>query len=371
MDESHPHFDDEIDLVEVLQTIWDGKWKVVGTVVISVLSVFGYQWTQPEPNFEARTEITSISSEEALQYQLSNAVGFFEVTPSTLIDLYIEQLEERIFFNAAVRNYELLDTEDFEDEKAFDEAVTELVASIEILPLMDGDEIDLRGYWSVEGEYNDRDKWKRVLSSVDAFANQAVKKILQQQFQTSLSIARQKREFALQDLELQISNALADYDKATSYRLAYLREQAAIARTLGVAKNTIEAQTFGAQNGVFANVTTDTPFYLRGYEAIEKEMELIESRSSKEAFTVGFLELEQKLRALQQDRTLERAEASFVLTPIMTADDFSAVSVMVEATNFESQSKRRVMVAVAAAIGGMLGVLYVLIASAIRARKQA
>lgn len=166
-----------------------------------------------------------------------------------------------------------------------------------------------------------------------------------------------------------------------------------------MAKNTIEAQTFSAQNSVLANVKTDTPFYLRGYEAIEKEIELIETREDKKAFISGLLELEQKKRSLEQDRTLqrveknkafldslielekqkreieqnralERAEALFALTPIMSGDDFSAVSLTVEATNFEPQSSRLLMLALAVIIGGIAGVVYVLISTAVRQRKE-
>ena len=197
-----------------------------------------------------------------------------------------------------------------------------------------------------------------------------MKSILQQQFELSLLVAKQKRDFELEDLDFQINNALADYDRKISDRLAYLIEQAAIARKLGVAKNTIEAQMFSAQNGMVANVKTDTPFYLRGYEAIEKEIELIASRTKKEAFVVGLLELEQKQRKLKQDMTLERAEALFALTPIMSGDDFSAVTLTVEATNFEPQSSRLLMLALAVIIGGMAGVVYVLISTAVRQRKE-
>jgi len=373
MDETKPQFDDEIDLVELVQTVWDGKWKIVGAVVVSVISVFGYHATQPQPNFEAATEIKPITSVDAERYRQSNALGFFEVTPNTLLNLYIEQLDERTLFEEAIRKYELVDEKKFEDEQAYEEAVIAVASSIELLPPInvDGaDKGDVRRFWTIGFEYNDSDKWKQVLSSVDSFANKSVQRILQQRFQTSLSVAKQKRDFELEDIEIQIANALADYDRKTSDRLAYLSEQASIARKLGVAKNTIEAQTFSAQNGMVANVKTDTPFYLRGYEAIEKEIELIKSRSQKEAFVGGLLELEQKQRTLKQDMTLERAEALITATPIFSANDFSAVSFTVEATTFETQNKRNLMLALAVVIGGMVGVLYVLIASAVRNRKQ-
>jgi len=371
MSEVRPTYDDELDLFEFFETLWDGKWKIVGVVIFSVLSVFGYQTIQPQPNFEASTEIKPISSVEAGRYSQSNALGFFEVSPNTLLNLYIDQLDDRTLFEEAIRKYQLLDVEKFEDKQAYEEAVIELASSIDISPPINingTEKGDLRSFWTIGFEYNDDAKWKSVLSFVDSKANQSVQRILQQLFQNSLSVAKQKQMFELEDLEFLIANALEAYDRNTSNRLAYLIEQASIARKLGVAKNTIEAQTFSAQNGMV--VITDTLFYLRGYEAIEKEIELIKSRTNKEAFVKGLVELEQKQRTIKQDKTLERAESLFASSPILNTNDFSAVSVKVDATEFETKAKKMPMLALAVVIGGVIGVIYVLISSAVRNRKQ-
>ena len=51
----------------------------------------------------------------------------------------------------------------------------------------------------------------------------------------------------------------------------------AIAKQLGIDKTTIEVQTFGNQNALLSNVKTDSPFYLRGFEAIDKEISELET----------------------------------------------------------------------------------------------
>jgi LPS O-antigen subunit length determinant protein (WzzB/FepE family) len=181
MSEVRPTYDDELDLVELAQTVWDGRWKIVAVVALSVLSVFGYQTIQSQPNFEALTEIKPITSVEAERYRQSNALGFFEVTPNTLLNLYIEQLDERTLFEEAIHKYQLLDIENFEDKQAYDEAVIALASSIEILPPInvDGTEReDVKRFWTIGFEYNDDAKWKQVLLSVDSLANQSVQRIL-------------------------------------------------------------------------------------------------------------------------------------------------------------------------------------------------
>ena len=49
---------------------------------------------------------------------------------------------------------------------------------------------------------------------------------------------------------------------------------------------------------------------------IEKEIELIESRNKKDAFTKNLLDLEKQKRDLLEDKSLERIEQLFNSTPI-------------------------------------------------------
>jgi LPS O-antigen subunit length determinant protein (WzzB/FepE family) len=372
MSEVHQQNNEEIDLFELFETLWNGKWKIFLTVVVTVVAVFGFQLTQPPSSFIATTEIRPITTVEAENYDASNAIGFFKVIPSLLQNMYVEQLEERKFFKEAIHEFALIEKVNFEDDESYNEAIVKLSSSIKILPPINVDGAkkgDSRRFWTIEFEYNDEEKWRNTLSSVNRIANQSVKRIVQQRFETYLSIAKQKRSFELEDINIQISNALIDYERTTSDRLAFLREQAGIARKLGVAKNTIEAQTFSAKNGMVANINTDTPFYLRGYEAIEKEIELIALREDIRAFIGGFFVLEQNKRALEQDKILERAESLFASTPIVSQNDFLAVSARIEATEFKSQSKRILYAALSILLGGMLGAMYVLVSNSIRKRK--
>ena len=98
--------------------------------------------------------------------------------------------------------------------------------------------------------------------------------------------------------------------------------QVAIAKKLGIDKNTIEVQTFGSQNALLSNVKTDSPFYLRGYEAIDKEIELILKRFDKKPFIDGLFELEKLKRTLIQKKTLERIEVFYKTTPLYDENKF-------------------------------------------------
>ena len=287
--------------------------------------------------------------------------------------LYNERLTQPDTLTKLFKELALLDREGFDSEREYDFALRALAGEVTVLPPVNvegKEQGEQRRNWTLTIEYDDRDKWLSALQQLHDIATEEVLDISKKRFETLLHTKNLKRSFELEDISTQITNILVDYDRKTSDRLAFLSEQALIARKLGVAKNAIEAQTFSAQNGIVASVKTDTPFYLSGYEAIEKEVELISSRKDKRAFASGLLELEQKKRALEQDKTLQRAEALFADTPLAKPSEFSAANFAIEATQFEYKSNRALMLALAVVVGGMIGVVYVLIASAMRGRRQ-
>jgi len=219
--------------------------------------------------------------------------------------------------------------------------------------------------------YNDKDKWVKFLKDLNTITNQKAEETIKTQFSNIVTSAEANREADIEDLTIMIENAIADYERTTSDRLAFLREQAAIARKLGVSKNTIEAQTFNTQGGMIANIETKMPFYLRGYEAIEKEIELILSRDDKRPFIEDLIELERDKRELEQDKKVDRAKKLFDLTPAGSGKDFVAASFEPATTDFKSKGNRPLILALSGVVGGMAGVVYVLITSAMRSRREA
>ena len=168
-------------------------------------------------------------------------------------------------------------------------------------------------------------------------------------------------------MSLQIENLISDYDRQTSDRILYLKEQSQIAKKLGIAKNTIEVQTFGNQNALLSNVKTDSPFYLRGYEAIDEEIDLMNSRTDKSAFIDGLFALEKKKRSIQQDKTLERAELLFSSTPIGDNETFFAALLKISSTKFTYNNNKKILF-LGILIGLIIGVFYVFVTNAIHSQ---
>ena len=259
-----------------------------------------------------------------------------------------------------------------------------MAATIAILPPVNKDGAqrgESRQHWTLQFEFNDQAKWLAALAEFKDTANKNVRNAVKSRFENLQASARQKRAFDIEDLDAQISILIAAYEGETAIRLAHLAEQAAIAKKLGISKQTCMPQPSIYQTlnprgddslgNTSSKTESQTPLYLRGYDALEKEIELIKSRQDRRAFIKELLPLEQKKLAFAKDRTPERAERLFAGTPVMKSGGFQAASFDVAATEFEYKSNRALMLALAVVFGGMIGVVYVLIASAMRGRREA
>ena len=387
-----PTYNEEIDLIDLIQTVWDGKWKIVFIIAVSLISVLGFNIIKPNKSFIAKTEIKPITSFELDKYALFNSslkiidsdtkkdtekeeksleekvFNIFEITQKSLLGLYVERIQEGSLLETGIDKFNLINKDDFDSVGDYREAVEKFASEIKIvLPIEQKNGII--SHHVLMAEYNDENKWKKLLTFVDNEANLKVKASIINRFATIVSIQNQKKDFAIKDLEIKIDNVKDDYKRTTKDRLAFLAEQAAIARKLEIQKNTIASQRFNTQNTFVTNVKTDAPFYLRGYVAIEEEMNQVKNRKSVNSFTKDLYKLERQKRKIDQNMTIKRAITLFNKTPL-NQNDFKATIVKVATTDFETNNKKNLYYALAIIIGGIIGVAYVLIANAFITRND-
>ena len=170
---------------------------------------------------------------------------------------------------------------------------------------------------------------------------------------------------------MRIENAYISYDREITRKLVFLKEQAEIARALNIPKNNlIEAQSFVTDTGLIANLSAQIPYYMRGFEMIEKEIDLIENRTTPEPFAKGLNKLEELKNELITNKDLENLENLFQETPIIRSDNFSAANIMFLSTMYypvDEKSAARMSI-IALIIGTLVGIFYVIFENAIRKR---
>ena len=387
---------DEINLIELIQTIWQGKWKIAVVVVISFISAISYQSTLTN-NFTATTEIRPISTLAVKEYIILNNFissvdtnfNFHKITKSKLLDLYVDILKEKSVFEDAIRKFNLLDTSQYNNEKEYSEAIIKFASSIKIISPSDKKNSEF--YHTINFTYVDFKKWQNVLIYVNKLANQNVKKILVEDFNLLLSFSkqlkeyeikklRQIRDYNLEDLTIKINNLLDDYDRNTFDRLELLKEQSEIAVELGIENSSMSTELINnSENFKMLNIKTNNPSYFRGFKALNKEIDLIRNRQNKEAFVKGLFSLEKTKRAIEQDKSIERIERDKSLdllkeimlsSPLGDNDDFYAASVNIFSTKSKYKHTNNNKILLLATVFGLIaGIFYLLIYNAFKSHR--
>ena len=109
----------------------------------------------------------------------------------------------------------------------------------------------------------------------------------------------------LENLRNELSIIEQDQIDRSQQRIQYLIEQSAIAKELGIETNRLDANALSqsSQNAISLTVSSsDIPYYLRGYKAIDKEILLIPGRSGEDNLLTaeGYLEAKEEIFHLKK-----------------------------------------------------------------------
>ena len=410
--------DSEIDLLEIILKILDEKWKIISFAAVALILTVIYQTVQyKEPTFRAITEIRPISTFQEFKYETYNSylnltvntnqvvkidnyneegdrgedsnikiekntenkkseneINFKLIKKDFLLNLFIEKLNENEIFIDAIKKFNLIKQDNYENQQAYEDEISKLAASITLLPPDNfrTNKDAKEKYWRIQFITTDKEKWQKFLKYIQKPTNDEIRQYLEQVFKELITNEKKLKKFMIEDVEIKIQNAYDNYDREISRKLVFLKEQAEIARKLNIPKNNyVEAQSFVNDSGIITNLRAQIPYYMKGFEMIEKEIDLIENRTNSDAFTKGLSKLEKVMKELTTNKDLERLEALFKDTPISNPESFSAANIMFLSTNYDeiNKSKNIRMAIIAALFGSILGIFFVLIQGAIRSRE--
>lgn len=172
-----------------------------------------------------------------------------------------------------------------------------------------------------------------------------------------------------EDFDFKIENSRKRVIDQQAMDIAMLTENEKIARQLGIAKETADTQDYPVNGTTIAVLNERKPLYLRGYEALSKQIEITKSRSNPDLYSQGLINLLDERRALDGDRFIERLERTVESSPL-AADAAKRLSFRSAQYNVEnitwSADRRPTIVIVALFIGLVLGTFFVLARSALR-----
>jgi len=257
MKKNYPLYDNEneIDLIALFKIFWNGKIKILLITIISFLVGSVYS-SQIPINYLNSLTINPNKNSEFIKYdymqKLLKINKSNKSNQSNQLNLSSQsdqsnQLNLFRFINELKFNIEDQEMELFKNAKL-----------LEIVKLNENEES-----YIINFKWHDPDEAKKVLQDI-----------------LNLTSKNLKRSIDLELLQLLEFEKRLLLSKNLN-RLDYLKEQSAIARELNIIDNQIDSVNL-SQAAVSLNISTaDIAYYLRGYKAIDKEIELIQNRESQ------------------------------------------------------------------------------------------
>lgn len=405
----------ESDLNEIIFNLWKNKFKIL--IITTTFLILGliYNYSSVK-SFTANTNIKPISTFENQNYKMYNnfasialskdallrdalirdALGedssvedilvknnFVEkiefpeilvnINSNQLLDLFISKIQTEEIIEKGIIKFKLIDKDNFNNEKSYKEAVKRkaiLIIDQMTPPIKDKkNENKNMSYWKYNFKVIDKQNWRNFLEYIEKQANEEIRQSLIIQFDTGMNILKNNIKFQLEDINQKIANALDDYKISISNRLAFLEEQAQIARELNIKTNQLEAEIQIEDNKIVTNIKSINAYYLKGYQMIEKEISLINARKDEKAFVDDLFKLEQEKRSILQNQKIERIKLIFSETPVADESKFIAAKIDYVATTYKLEKSPRKILAGSIVIGLLISFMYLFLNNTIASRK--
>ena len=326
MKKNYPLYDNEneIDLIALFKIFWNGKIKILLITIISFLVGSVYS-SQIPINYLNSLTINPNKNSEFIKYDYmqkllkinksnqSNQLNQLNQLNLSSQSDQSNQLNLFRFINELKFNIEDQEMELFKNAKL-----------LEIVKLNENEES-----YIINFKWHDPDEAKKVLQDI-----------------LNLTSKNLKRSIDLELLQLLEFEKRLLLSKNLN-RLDYLKEQSAIARELNIIDNQIDSVNL-SQAAVSLNISTadtaDIAYYLRGYRAIDKEIELIQNRES------------QNLKFIEQEiNDFKDTEIEFVKYNIYSMKS-------------NSLKNTKPILATSILLGLIVGIFYVLISNALQSQ---
>ncbi|MEP1472115.1 MAG: Wzz/FepE/Etk N-terminal domain-containing protein [Halieaceae bacterium] len=418
----HDFHDDEIDLFELMEGLWQQKWLIVAvTSVSAVVALAAVQITSPTYRAEAFIR-TPLSSQVA---SIAES-GVMELTPQDAIQRVEEELNSltlrRSLFD---RNISVLYDEIPASEDELNSAFTNRFdPALSVSTPSRGPKAKDEDRRTLSFENAKPAVAAAIVNDLSEAAGEAAKANLLEEFKSTTSSRLQNLRLQLQQavanravsdkdiiaqlseldrlkrsqLEDEISAVRDMAAKARQDEIIRLEEALAVAKRLKITEPTslaVMAQNQSDNSGSVAFTAEisegEDPVYLKGTRVLGAELAVLRARTSDDQQITELRELEKKLQLLANNREIESLQARenfepFVANAPVLREEISKLEGLL-AQNYDDVSLMRVdqtamvptkpikprkslIVAAAVVSGGMLGVLIALIRNAAAARRE-
>lgn len=410
---------DEIDLIELFQSLWAQKWLISGAAAVVAAAAGAYAFLAT-PVYEVQSLLRPALIKDLDEL---NGTGVYTLTPADAlkkVGASLDSYETRLgFFQANKNLFDGLAKPDRSLEQAFEEFSREQF----VLLKPDPKKLDnLSDYVGIQISYPEDLDGVAITNGLVAYAINAERERIAADFQVvianRLNTVERKIKAARANYEANKASSIAKLKEADSLkraelqdelkalrqqlrtkrmnRIAQLDESIAIAKSLGISKPTTpaamgdEGRAAQGQGSVIRTEVNNQqiPLYFMGTETLQAERDALKARSSDDFTEPRIAEIAKELKLLEQNRKIEvlknRKDEDLFLKQLAQLREeearFKGLDLDLSALTLvrvdqpaakplkPKEPKKVLIIAIGFMLGGMLGVFVALIRSMLAKR---
>ena len=327
-----------ISLSDIVSSITESIKPII-IITLLILSVTFYLAINDKDRWVVKVNIFELNEMQFSEFAPFNSEkSIFKINKSYLSSLFYDELKDLDEVRKAIIELDLINIQNFDTEKDFIDAVATKAHNLSV----NIGTVDEIASIDVQFKSENLNEAKKLLELVLFNTNKNVQKYLIDNFENTIANYQESLAHQIEDIDKQIKSSKDLYKLQIEADIAFLQEQAEIARSLGISENALQtefmktelliSQGSSEENEIaqiypFSNSQNhlSRPYYLRGHISIEKEISLKEKRSNINLFIPDIIKLINMKDNIIQDTTIERLRKIYDKSPI-AKENFHSVN---------------------------------------------
>ena len=188
-----------------------------------------------------------------------------------------------------------------------------------------------KDYYVITLKSKNKSDVENIFRDLVNVSNMKVWQLVNQSFSIFLDNELDSKNILLTDLKNKMDSLRQKYFDQLNSRISYLSEQLIIAKEIEQT-----SENFNLMEKVYEkDYEKDSKDYLRGYNALLKELELLRSRDDHDLFIPELSVVKLLYRDINSNNFIERAQKAFKNTPANDLETFKTVNTDINAINYK------------------------------------
>ena len=336
----------EINVIDILNEIWKQKVILIVIIFLSLLAGFIYYQNAPK-KILVKYEVHPVLEKDVSKYSLLNSIDFFsEIDSISLREKFIEQIISNEDFIDTITKFDLIDTQNFQNQEELQKAIEGEVASFKV-KTFSSDENSKNPYeiiYHTDSENYDLDMIKQLFKYLLNIANENVRINILNDYEYQLGAYKYNNDLRYKELLKQIKNLENDFFINNKNKIIFLEEQLKIAKSLNIKRDILFSENAKFKTDGSSDINFEAysildkkmdkfmsrlphQYYLSGYELIEQELNILKSRETAEPYVPEISFKKSRLRKIDQDEKYDNINELINNSPLNDVAGFKSIRI--------------------------------------------